>query len=124
METVSCNGLRFVIEVYSSLEQSVNRRYNNAAGLLKKLLGMSTMIGCKNRMQYVMNHLGLIPSYETIDRTQKKLVAAHTEEEHHMLHDVGEHRLAIFSVDNIDTTNKHGILISGNYGHVLHLLAI
>lgn len=73
LDIIETNGLRFAILVYSTIEHMVCSRHKDSPGPMKLLLGMSFIMGAKNKLNYIMNRLGILPSYETIDAIRKRL---------------------------------------------------
>lgn len=99
-------------------------RYNDDKGPLNTVLGMSAIIACKNLMHYVMKRIGLVSTYELMDRIRKKLVEENKRDGRYVLEKVNSHLLGILSVDNLDKTNRNGLLVDSKQGHGFHLTAI
>lgn len=51
------NELRFAVRVYASVEKIVCCRLNDRPGPLTLMLGMSSIIGGRTKLRYVMNLL-------------------------------------------------------------------
>lgn len=124
LQKLGTNELRFAIKVYCSIEHNVNWLFNNGPGPVITMLGMSTMTRCKSRMHFVMNLLGLIPLYKSMDRIRKKLITKNMDGGRNLFENFTENSLAILSVDNLDTTDQHGLIISVSQSYGLHLTAI
>lgn len=107
-----------------SIEQAVRCRYEDSHGPLTLRLGMTAMVGGTTKVHYILNRLGLVPSYDTIYRIRKKICNEVASHPRGTMRDLPRHVVAIFAVDNLDQTNQHGLTIKGQTVHGLHITAI
>lgn len=68
------------IRVLCSIENVARNRCNGVMGPLTMMLGMSCLLGCNVRLQYVLNKLGIAPSYDTVYLLRKRLIRETLEE--------------------------------------------
>lgn len=116
--------LRFSVRVCYHIEQTVLIKHVNAQGAFTTLIGMACMIGCRTKLHYVLNRIGVSPSYDQMHRLKNRLASENIANGKPILTNLKPHRLAIFAVDNIDTTNRHGIVVHGRTEHGLHMTGI
>lgn len=120
-----CDGdMRFDIGVCNQIERTVLVKHVNAQGPLTTFVGMACMVGCRTKLHYVLNRRGMAPSYEQLHRLKKVLVSEHIVVGKPVISGLKPHRLCVFAVDNIDTTNRHGIVVNGRTGHGMHMTGI
>lgn len=116
--------LKRAIRVMIRIEQSVRNRYADSHGPLSLLLGMASLVESSTKLHYVMNRLGVTPSYEAVDVVRKKLMAKAEISENGTLAELPQHDMAVFAIDNLDQSNNHGITVKGRTKHGLHITAI
>lgn len=124
MEELSSKDIMFVLGVYSSIERLVKATHRDFAGPITALMGMAAIVGCNVKMQHILNRLGLVASYDSVDRIRKKIIERGRINGVNVLTYEFEHTLAIISVDNMDKSNRNGLLVSGLSSFGLHLTAL
>lgn len=82
----------------------------NRKGPLSMLMGMSWIVGFIVKMNYLFNRVGLEPSYNVMHNMGKRLIVENTRIGRPSLNCVKPHGVAVFAVENIDTTNHQGIV--------------
>lgn len=112
------------LRVLMNIEHAVRCRYKGSEGPISLLLGMSAFVEGTTKLQYVMNRLGLVPSYEAVDMIRRRLCDDVSSNPNGTMRNLPCHDLAVFSVDNLDQSNMHGITVKGKTGHGLHVTAI
>lgn len=61
------SNLKVSIQVLCTIEQIVAGRYKDSCGPISVLLGMTAIVGSTTKVLYILNILGLLPSYETAE---------------------------------------------------------
>lgn len=95
-------------------------RFQDAYGPVMTLLGMASLVGCTTKMQYILNRLGVIPSHETVNHIRKRIIVMNKVNDMPALVNVKPRRLAVFSIDNLDMSNRHGQALKGRTLHSLN----
>lgn len=88
-------------------------KWNDFIGPLMMLMGMSVKIKVRRKMYHVLNCLGVTISFNKVDRMSKRLTSMVESSDKCKLHDILQNEIAVFSIDNLDLTNRHGLLVKG-----------
>lgn len=124
LSTVESSELKFIIFIYSRIKTLVSTGFGDCSSPLNILLGMSAVVGASTKMHHVMSRMNIILSYDTMFALGENVRDKGMRER--ALHGLTgtAHRLAIFSIDNLDTNNRHGILVSRKSHTGLHITAV
>lgn len=95
------------------MENLVRNRCIGVTGPSTILLGLSCLLGCNVRLRFVLNKLGIAPPYDTVDRLRKRLIMEDLEDSKWTLTYLQNYPLAVFAIDNVDTTNQHVLVVHG-----------
>lgn len=82
------------------------------------------MIGTTKKLNYVLNRLGVISSYDTLHRLRTKSHWTRKISPPEYNETASVSRSMRFSVDNLDESNTHGVLVHWTDCHIMHITAI
>lgn len=85
---------------------------------------MSAIVGCTAKVHYILNGMGMSPSYDAVDQIRRRLCHKVMSSEKGTLADLQKNDEAVFAVDNLDQSNHHGLTITGKTVHGMHPTAI
>lgn len=69
------------------------------------------MIGGSPKLHYRLNRLGSVSSYHRPKRVRQRLVAGVESNTWRTVRQFPEHDLYVFSVDNLNQSDRHGVLV-------------
>lgn len=88
------------------------------------LMGMSAMIGYRTKIHHVLSRFCVTSSFYTVDLIRKRLTWVVEISAKSTFHDIPLHEISVSSIDNLDLTNQHGLLVRRRNNYGLYLTAI
>lgn len=120
MTTMMGCEMKLTILIISIIDGSVKARYKNCHGTLALLLGSATFIEGSTKLHHILNRMGLTQSYDAVADIRSRLTTESLNREKGNLLNVPTHDISVFSIDNSDQTNFHGLTVTGKGQYGLH----
>lgn len=85
---------------------------------------MSAFVEGTKKLNYILNRLGLVPSYEVVDRIRKRLCDEVSRHRKGTLRNLPSHNAAVFAVKVLDHKNHHDEMMKVKTVYGLHFTEI
>lgn len=95
-EIIQEYDLKLPIRVMLTIEKLIGTKWNGSVGTLSMMIGMAAMSSCQTKMHHVINRLWAAPSFDTVDRIQKRLTASVENSPKGTLTNLPRHEIAVF----------------------------
>lgn len=118
------SDLKMDIRIMSNVDMLVRTRYKEFHGPIPLLLGMATMMEGTKKLHYMLNRMGVTLSYLAVSDIRSRLCQESMRHENGNFRKLTAHDVSVFSIDNLDQINCHGITVAGRTRHSLHFTAI